>query len=75
MFEEVQTVKELYEKVVEENERPEMPEICPKNLRKLITRCWDKNPTSRPSFIEILKPPSFDEIVLEGLFFIYFFFF
>lgn len=33
--------------------RPELPATVPDDLRKLIVRCWDMNPTCRPDFFEI----------------------
>ena len=33
--------------------RPELPSDVPKDLRNLIVRCWDKDPTKRPDFSEI----------------------
>ncbi|KAG0563199.1 hypothetical protein M758_8G010400 [Ceratodon purpureus] len=33
--------------------RPELPSNVPKDLRNLIVRCWDKDPTRRPDFSEI----------------------
>jgi len=36
-------------------DRPTIPADCPEFLRLLITRCWDADPTKRPSFVEILE--------------------
>ena len=41
---------------VVEGNREKIPEDCPKNYKSLIERCWNHNPTERPSF---------DIIVLE----------
>lgn len=35
--------------------RPEIPNSCPPILKKLILRCWDSDPDSRPGFREIIK--------------------
>jgi serine/threonine protein kinase len=36
------------------NERPPMPENCLPSLRYLIEACWQKEPTKRPSFAQII---------------------
>ncbi|MCL7049248.1 hypothetical protein MKW94_000542 [Papaver nudicaule] len=33
--------------------RPDIPDLCPGNWRKLMKQCWDSNPGVRPSFKEI----------------------
>ena len=36
-----------------ENGRPDLhklPEDCPKDLKALMCRCWDKEPQNRPNF-------------------------
>ena len=38
-----------------ENRRPEIPDFCPDQLRKLIERCWDKDFRKRPQFDEIIE--------------------
>ena len=38
---------------VSNGERPELPKQCPEELAALIKRCWDSNPSERPSFSEI----------------------
>ena len=65
-YKEVSSVKELLEKI-ENQEKPEIPEICPRQLKHYITKCLDDDPERRPSFEDILSPPSFDELVLEAL--------
>ena len=37
------------------DERPSIPDSCPQRLRRLISRCWDKDPRSRPSCYEITQ--------------------
>lgn len=41
--------------VVENNERPAFPLSCPRSVRKLISECWDQDPTVRPSFEVIIE--------------------
>jgi len=41
--------------VVTNDLRPTIPDNVPTNLAKLIRKCWDRDPTKRPSFIEIIK--------------------
>jgi len=42
-------------KVVKEEWRPEVPDGIPEHWVRLIEACWAQNPSSRPSFTEILK--------------------
>lgn len=35
------------------DERPDIPEDCPDRMRRLINRCWEKDPHGRPSCYEI----------------------
>lgn len=46
--------------------RPIIPSHCNKAVRNLITDCWDKDPTKRPDFNEILKRFKREKIVLNG---------
>lgn len=41
---------------------------APPLLKKLIERCWDADPTRRPSFKEMLADRMFDRILIEYLF-------
>lgn len=41
--------------IVEKNHRPEIPDNVPINLKKLIEKCWDKDPKLRPSFHQIIS--------------------
>ncbi|PWA93194.1 protein kinase superfamily protein [Artemisia annua] len=34
--------------------RPDIPKDCPQNLRSLMNKCWNNNPSKRPPFSEIL---------------------
>jgi len=45
------------------NERPEIPEETEPSLRSLIQRCWDPDPSLRPSFKQII--PSLDNIIID----------
>jgi serine/threonine protein kinase len=40
---------------VRQGKRPTLPPDCPARLSWLITRCWHKNPLSRPSFHDICR--------------------
>lgn len=60
-------IHQLIDAVSNRNERPEIPENCPKKLRQLMERCWHKDPKQRPSFQEILESKVFDDIILEAL--------
>lgn len=35
--------------------RPQIPDDCPLEFRKLIERCWHQNPDKRPDFKEIIE--------------------
>jgi len=34
--------------------RPEVPDFCPGPFARLMTSCWDTNPSCRPSFLDIV---------------------
>ena len=46
---------QIYDHVVTCNWRLPLPQDSPKALKRLITRCWSKNPDERPTFKEICK--------------------
>jgi len=46
--------KEVKQKVLN-GDRPDLPDHCPKRLKYLIERCWDEDPSKRPTFAEICK--------------------
>nr|XP_043622893.1 serine/threonine-protein kinase STY46-like [Erigeron canadensis] len=35
--------------------RPDIPKDCPQHLRSLMNKCWNTNPSKRPTFSEILS--------------------
>lgn len=47
--------KQIYDHVVTCNWRLPLPQDCRGGLKRLITRCWSKNPDERPTFSEICK--------------------
>ncbi|KAI8921774.1 hypothetical protein BC831DRAFT_515021 [Entophlyctis helioformis] len=52
-------VEEVHDNIVErwiiDGERPDRPEGVPDSLWTLITRCWDHEPTARPTFRQICE--------------------
>jgi serine/threonine protein kinase len=36
-------------------ERPELPQACSEGLKSLIHKCWSREPSKRPKFLDILK--------------------
>ncbi|KAL6076244.1 Protein kinase domain-containing protein [Balamuthia mandrillaris] len=61
IFWEVYTRSHIYEyglgidEIVVERKRPHIPKDCPPVLSDVISRAWDHDPKSRPTFTEILK--------------------
>lgn len=53
------TKKQLIQKVVKEQFRPEMPDVLPEPLVELIRLCWSSEPGNRPTFefIELALSP------------------
>lgn len=49
--------------IVEEHERPPIPEYCPDSLRQLLVCCWAHDPEHRPNADEI--PGHFPEIQID----------
>jgi len=47
-------------------DRPDVPPDTPKSLANLMVKCWDKEPSNRPSFDDMLKSNIFDNMILEG---------
>ena len=48
-------VPEIISEVSLHDMRPPIPNGTPENVRKLITSCWARDPTTRPTFEEICK--------------------
>uniref|UniRef100_A0A0D9WEA3 Protein kinase domain-containing protein n=1 Tax=Leersia perrieri TaxID=77586 RepID=A0A0D9WEA3_9ORYZ len=42
-------------KIVHSHLRPEIPRCCPKDLAKIMQRCWDANPEKRPEMEEVIR--------------------
>lgn len=54
--------------VSEKNERPPLPDSCPRAMAHLIQRCWGENPSKRPDFRDIVTAlEKFDECIREGI--------
>jgi len=47
------------------NERPPIPDDCLPSLKYLIEACWNKDPTKRPSFRQIL--PLLDIVIIDSV--------
>jgi hypothetical protein len=54
---------QLRERVVE-GLRPELPEECPSVLAAMIKRCWEPDPSARPSFSEICEVLRYQKALL-----------
>jgi hypothetical protein len=35
--------------------RPKIPDNTPEAFAKLMKRCWDRQPTSRPTFNDVIR--------------------
>merc|ERR1712137_27496 len=64
-FENIKNFAAMLDCVVVEQKRPEIPDGCPKKLRKLIEMCWDNDPKKRPRFSQMIY--AFDVIVVEAI--------
>ena len=51
-FGDMERMRELYTELMN-GKRPELPSHYPEELVVLLRDCWDSNPKSRPSFMEI----------------------
>jgi len=47
------------------NERPPLPDDCLPSLKYLMESCWDKDPSKRPSFRQIL--PLLDIVIIDSV--------
>ncbi|OHT07609.1 TKL family protein kinase [Tritrichomonas foetus] len=56
----------IYEHVVTRGWRLGMPNDTPEGLKKMITRCWSKNPNDRPDFSEIVHLFEANEVFFPG---------
>ena len=52
--------------VLMENLRPKMPPGVPRNLEALMTECWARDPSQRPSFAEVVRRFQSGMIFFEG---------
>lgn len=57
---------EIYEHVVTRCWRLPIPNDSPEGMKKLIARCWNKNPNDRPDFYEIVKMFENEEVYFPG---------
>ncbi|OHT00625.1 hypothetical protein TRFO_32646 [Tritrichomonas foetus] len=46
---------QIAHEVVNNDQRPLIPQNCPRNLSKLIQSCWHKDPLRRPDFAQICE--------------------
>ncbi len=44
-----------YKKFILNGERPELPQACSEGVKSLIHKCWSKEPSRRPTFLDIHK--------------------
>jgi len=49
--------------ITKNHQRPPIPKDTLPSLRQLIERCWDKEPSARPSFAEII--PILDQVIVD----------
>lgn len=56
----------IYEHVVTRNWRLPLPNDAPEGLKKMISRCWSKNPNDRPDFTEIVSLFESGELFFPG---------
>lgn len=38
-----------------DNKRPEVPDNCPADFKKMMTRCWHSKPQKRPAISEVVE--------------------
>lgn len=56
----------IYEHVVTRGWRLPIPNETPEGLKKMITRCWSKNPNDRPDFTEIVQHFESGDVFFPG---------
>ncbi|XP_047326085.1 serine/threonine-protein kinase STY13-like [Impatiens glandulifera] len=49
------SLTEFSNAVVRKNLRPHVPRCCPKSLRSIMKKCWDKIPNNRPEMEEVVR--------------------
>jgi serine/threonine protein kinase len=54
-FDHMDSFKAFKRAVCRDDERPPVPKNIPASLADLMQRCWNKEPTARPSFAEIIS--------------------
>jgi serine/threonine protein kinase len=59
-------VADLTNAVVNREQRPEMPADMPDKLRVLIEQCWAQSPAKRPSFVDVCKASTLDDVVIDA---------
>lgn len=52
---EISSVTEIEERIIYNNLRPAHAEETPIDMRQIIELCWNDNPSSRPSFPQVIK--------------------
>ena len=57
--EEYRHVAQVIVAVLNHNKRPRIPEECPPELQRLITKCWGAEPARRPSATEVRQQLEF----------------
>lgn len=63
------TVEQFVSKVISENYRPQFKAPIKNSLKKLIEKCWSKDPDERPTFDQLFKKLSYN--IDDSLFIIY----
>jgi len=63
-FSQFRALDAFREAVCIRHERPPLPPDCLESLRKLIERCWDKDPSRRPNFRELIV--MLDHVAIEA---------
>jgi serine/threonine protein kinase len=58
-------VADLTNAVVNREQRPEVPADMPDKLRALIEQCWAQAPAKRPSFVDVCKATTLDDVVID----------